>query len=129
MSYVIVGLIWISIIILSIVLYFLFPPEIYYWNKVCDKCTTTTAKYRYVIRFIFGTFKPYFKLSNTSITIEIWNKKKGMVALQILPKQMEAFIINCPHPPLKTVRFLLYRNEPLEDITSVVINHDGQGTI
>ena len=129
LSYIIVGLIWSASVLLLSVLYFLFPPEIYYWNKVYDNCTTSSAKHCYVIRFIFGSYKTSFDLSKTTICIKILNPSKPIVVMEITPKQMLAHIPNCPHSPLKTVNFLLYRKEPLQDIRNVVVNHNGSGSI
>ena len=129
LSYSVVGLLMIAMVVLLLALYYLYPTEIYYWDKMCDKCSQTTVKYRYVIRFIFGKFKTNFQLSSTTITIEVWDSTKVMVALQIPPKLLSAHIPDCPTNGLNCVRFLLYRKEPLLNICNVVVNHNGSGTI
>ncbi|XP_054159474.1 uncharacterized protein LOC128957694 [Oppia nitens] len=129
LSYIITGIIWLSISLLSLVVYFLFPPDIYYWDKVCDKCTTRTAKYRYVIRFIFGNFKPNFLIDKTTVTVEVCDSNRSLIVLQIPPKQLENSIQKGENSSLRVCRFLLYRKEPLADIKNVTVNHNGEGTI
>ncbi|XP_054153573.1 uncharacterized protein LOC128952241 [Oppia nitens] len=129
LAFIVVGIIWLSMAILVLLVYLLFPPGIDYWDKMCDKCTISTANYRYVIRFVFGSFRPAFQISKTIISVGILDSAKTVVVLRIQPKQLEQSVQHRDSTQLRECRFLLYRLEPLSDIRHVVVNHNGQASI
>ena len=129
LSITIVAIIWFSFALFVILCYYLFPSEIYYWDKVLEKCTKKSAKYRYIIRFIFGSFKKDFQLSKTTITIEVLNSRDSLSVITISPKQLEQSLPKFDSSNLMVCRFLLYRLEPLLDILSIIVNHNGLSSI
>lgn len=128
LSYIIVAIIWIAMAILAVILYVLFPPEIYYWNKVYDGCTKNEAKYQYIIRLIFKDVKKNFDMKTTTITLEIVCGENVEVTTKITPKFLSESFVR-PSDNFKVCRFLLYRRQPIRGITNVLLNHDGVGSI
>ena len=130
LSFILVAVVWVSILLLSLVVWFFFPNGIYYWDKVYQNCSPTSAKYQYIVRFIYGDIQPTFQTSKSTITMDVLNKEhKSLVLIQLQPKQMENSVVYNSVNNLKVCRLLLYRTDPLVGITSIVVNHNGNGFI
>jgi hypothetical protein len=130
LSYITLLIIWCTISVLSLAIYFCSAKESDNWDKVYDKCKENTAKYQYIVRFIFGVMRKGFQIKQTTITVDILKKDSILVTrFTITPKQMEKFVIKPDALNQKMVRFFLLRSEPLSNIVNVVINHNGLGTI
>lgn len=128
LSYVIIVIIWSSMAILSIIVYFLFPPEITFWDKIYDKCSPNEAKYRYVVRIMSADMKKGFDPTRTTMTLDIIYQFDKKLSLTVTPKMLSTRIMTSTRK-YKYSRFLLYRKEPLKDILKVQLNHNGVGAI
>ena len=115
-------------VILTVVVYFLFPPEITFWDKIYDKCTPSEAKYQYVVRMMSSDMKKGFDPHKTTLTIDIFYDAPKELSLTITPKMLTSRV-QLPTHKYKASRFLLYRKEPLKDIKKVSLKHNGKGVI
>ena len=123
-SYLIVGLLWLSFLIVFIVTYYLSPTEeleIFY-----DNCTEADETHKYLIRFIFSYAMKGF--TPTDIYIQIFGKKTKPMAKFVISKNTTQRYQRSPIDDIgKVVKLLLITKKSLEPITNVVINHRGQG--
>jgi hypothetical protein len=133
LSFIIVLVLWVCFSVVLLAIYLCYGHEIDYWDKVYDNCNSRNAKYVYVVRMVFGSFKKGFNISKTTVSIEVRTvdpSKPALTRFQITPKQMEQSFNNSDQTSSqKVVKFLLYRREPLTNMSYVQINHNGFGTI
>ena len=123
LSYIIVGITWISFVLFLVLIWFLFPNPIYYWEKVCDNCSPSSAKYRYVFRLWISEPRP--PLDKTNLKIQVLKELYPLVELTFGSKQLMSNIPYSPDGRQRVCRLILYRKNPVSGITHVVMNHDG----
>ena len=123
----IVAIIWLAMASLALILYLLFPPEIYYWNKVYGECKKKDAKHQYIIRFIFKDVKKDYDLKTTTIYMEMTDGQITLATAKITPKMISESILQ--PDGFRVCRFLFFQRDPLTEMTYVVLYHDGVGSI
>lgn len=127
LSIIVVVITWASFLLFLAVILLFYKSPIYYYEKVCDKCTPSSAKHRYVFRLSLNYDSPSI-LKSTNLSVDVLRDLASLLKVTFSPT---ALMKGTPDgsPRAATCRLIVYRMEPLTGITHVVLNHDQNESI